>query len=96
MNPRRKNCKSELLVLRSAWFECFAHCRIVLKPVSLGISYCDPGTSVAANYRAACEGRSPADFISKLGIVEEEADARYSGWSSWSNQKSYVMNECGI
>jgi four helix bundle protein len=32
------------------------------------------GTSVAANYRAACRGRSKADFVSKLAIVEEEAD----------------------
>jgi four helix bundle protein len=32
------------------------------------------GTSVAANYRAACKGRSLAEFISKLGTVEEEAD----------------------
>ncbi|MCG2777512.1 MAG: four helix bundle protein [Desulfobacterales bacterium] len=32
------------------------------------------GTSVAANYRAACRARSTADFISRLGIVEEEAD----------------------
>ena len=32
------------------------------------------GTSVAANYRAACRARSTADFISKLGLVEEEAD----------------------
>ena len=32
------------------------------------------GTSVAANYRAACRGRSKADFISRLAIVEEEAD----------------------
>ncbi len=32
------------------------------------------GTSVAANYRAACRARSKADFISKLAIVEEEAD----------------------
>ncbi len=32
------------------------------------------GTSVPANYRAACRGRSKADFIAKLGIVEEEAD----------------------
>jgi four helix bundle protein len=31
-------------------------------------------TSVAANYRAACRARSKADFINKLGIVEEEAD----------------------
>ena len=32
------------------------------------------GTSVGANYRAACRGRSKAEFISKLGIVKEEAD----------------------
>src|SRR3954463_14817620 len=32
------------------------------------------GTSVAANYRAACRARSNADFIAKMGIVEEEAD----------------------
>ena len=32
------------------------------------------GTSVGANYRAACRARSAADFISKMGIVEEEAD----------------------
>jgi len=32
------------------------------------------GTSVGANYRAACRGRSKAEFISKLGTVEEEAD----------------------
>lgn len=32
------------------------------------------GTSVAANYRASCRVRSQADFISKMGIVEEEAD----------------------
>ena len=32
------------------------------------------GTSVAANYRAACRGRSKAEFVSKLAIVVEEAD----------------------
>ncbi len=32
------------------------------------------GTSVGANYRAACRAKSPADFISKMGTVEEEAD----------------------
>lgn len=31
-------------------------------------------TSVTANYRAACRARSRADFISKISIVEEEAD----------------------
>jgi len=32
------------------------------------------GTSVGANYRSSCRARSPADFIAKMGIVEEEAD----------------------
>jgi four helix bundle protein len=32
------------------------------------------GTSVGANYRAACRSRSRAEFLSKLCIVEEEAD----------------------
>jgi four helix bundle protein len=32
------------------------------------------GTSVAANYRAACRARSQADFISKITVVEEESD----------------------
>jgi four helix bundle protein len=31
-------------------------------------------TSVGANYRAACRARSRAEFISKIGVVEEEAD----------------------
>jgi len=31
-------------------------------------------TSVAANYRAACRGRSKAEFYSKICIVTEEAD----------------------
>lgn len=32
------------------------------------------GTSVAANYPAACRARSKAEFVAKLGTVEEEAD----------------------
>ena len=32
------------------------------------------GTSVGANYRAACRARSKAEFIAKLGVVIEEAD----------------------
>ncbi|HEX2786425.1 MAG TPA: four helix bundle protein [Ignavibacteria bacterium] len=31
-------------------------------------------TSIGANYRAACRARSKAEFLAKLGIVEEEAD----------------------
>ena len=32
------------------------------------------GTSVGANYRAACRAKSPADFAYKIKLVEEEAD----------------------
>ena len=32
------------------------------------------GMSVAANYRAACRGRSRAEFVAKIGVVLEEAD----------------------
>lgn len=32
------------------------------------------GTSVGANYRAACRAKSKADFIYKINIVEEESD----------------------
>lgn len=45
------------------------------------------GTSVAANYRASCRARSTADFISKITIVEEEAELKkkqmklYFGWN---------------
>jgi four helix bundle protein len=40
----------------------------------LGGQLLDSGTSQAANYRAAQRARSPADFVAKLKIVEEEAD----------------------
>lgn len=40
----------------------------------LGRQLLRSGTSVAANYRAACRAKSSADFISKLGTAVEEAD----------------------
>jgi four helix bundle protein len=40
----------------------------------LGKQLLRSGTSVAANYRAACRARSKAEFVSKIGIVLEEAD----------------------
>jgi len=45
----------------------------IVTPV-VGRQLVKSGTSVGANYRAACRARSAAEFISKLGIVEEEAD----------------------
>jgi len=40
----------------------------------IGNQFLRAGTSLAANYRAACRARSTADFISKISIVTEEAD----------------------
>ncbi len=41
---------------------------------TLGKQLLRSGTSVGANYRAACRARSASEFTAKLGIVEEEAD----------------------
>ena len=40
----------------------------------LGKQLLRSGTSVAANYRAACRARSRTEFIARIGIVAEEAD----------------------
>jgi four helix bundle protein len=40
----------------------------------LGRQLLRSGTSVGANYRAACRAKSTPDFINKLKIVEEECD----------------------
>lgn len=41
---------------------------------SIGSQLVRSGTSVGANYRAACRSRSKAEFIAKIGVVVEEAD----------------------
>jgi four helix bundle protein len=41
---------------------------------TIGRQFVRAGTSVGANYRSACRGRSRAEFAAKLGVVEEEAD----------------------
>jgi four helix bundle protein len=46
-------------------------------------------TSVGANYRAACRGRSAAEFQAKLGIVEEEADESAS-WIEMLTEAGFV------
>ena len=40
----------------------------------IGAQLLRSATSIAANYRAACRGRSRAEFAAKLGIAVEEAD----------------------
>ena len=52
------------------------------------------GTSIGANYRAACRAKSSANFTHKLKIVEEESDALLVGnarrkWLSYSQANSH-------
>ena len=54
----------------------------------LGKQLLRSGTSVAANYRAACRGRSRAEWLAKIGIVVEEADETFF----WLE----MLSECGI
>jgi four helix bundle protein len=46
------------------------------------------GTSVGANYRAVCRARSRKEFVSKIGVVVEEADETVF----WLD----LLLECGI
>ena len=50
------------------------------------------GTSVGANYRAACRAKSTRDFISKMGIVEEEADETLY-WMEMLSEADIVESE---
>ena len=50
------------------------------------------GTSVAANYRAGCRARSKAEFVAKLGLVEEEA-VESAFWLRVDNR--HGLAECG-
>jgi four helix bundle protein len=67
LKNRTKKFALDVVVL-CAGFPCVIETRHALGQVIRSSS------SVAANYRSACRGKSKADFISKLGTVEEEAD----------------------
>ena len=49
-------------------------------------------SSVAANYRAACRGKSRADFINKIKIVEEEADESFF-WLQFLDDVGILKND---
>jgi four helix bundle protein len=71
--------KSELLRNRTKKFalriiRLFQHLPHSPEAQVLGKQLLRAGTSVGANYRAAGRARSKAEFISKMGIVVEEAD----------------------
>ncbi len=49
-------------------------------------------SSVAANYRAACRGKSSADFLNKLKVVDEEADETLF-WLEFINELEIPCNK---
>jgi len=49
-------------------------------------------TSVGANYRSACRGKSSADFINKIIICEEEADETIY-WLELIEESGLVLSE---
>ena len=76
-NERKIN--PETMKNRTKQFACkiIELCRLLPKTREgrlIGDQIFRSGTSTASNYRAACRARSKAEFISKMGIVEEEAD----------------------
>jgi four helix bundle protein len=55
-------------------------------------------SSVASNYRAACLGRTRAEFAAKIGITREEADesafwAEFSERAGFSNSQPALLRE---
>ena len=49
-------------------------------------------SSTAANYRSACRGKSDADFLNKLKVVDEEADESYF-WLEFIRDLELKCNE---
>src|ERR1700712_1552161 len=69
-NDLKKSLKQ--LAAKTGWL-CIKLPQSVVNRVYIGqIIRCS--SSSASNYRAACRGKSKADFVNKLRIVEEELD----------------------
>ena len=70
--------KAELLARRKAFglriLKLMDHLPRNTSGRAIGSQLVRSGTSVGANYRAACRSRSRAEFAAKLGVVAEEAD----------------------
>jgi four helix bundle protein len=70
--------KAELLVRTKTFglriLNLVEHLPRTMSGRAIGSQLVRSGTSIGANYRAACRSRSRAEFAAKLGIVAEEAD----------------------
>ncbi len=72
MNEEGLRGRTKIFALRI--IKLFSVLNKILEAKAIGNQLIRSGTSVGANYRAACKARSRAEFISKLGTAEEEAD----------------------
>lgn len=72
MSPEIMKSKTKAFALKIITFVSSLPETRILKVI--GNQVLRSGTSVGANYRSACRARSKPDFISKMGIVLEEAD----------------------
>ena len=74
MNPQAEALKQRTFVFALAVVKFCRILRSTWEGAELADQVFRSGTRIGANYRAACRGRSNADFINKLGHVVEEAD----------------------
>jgi four helix bundle protein len=73
MNPTELKARTKTFALRIIKMSCQIPKNDDAGRV-IGRQILRSGTSVAANYRASCRARSRAEFIAKIGTVEEESD----------------------
>ena len=72
MNKNELKMRLKKLAVKTGWL-CFRLPENFINKIYIGqVARCS--SSSASNYRAACRGKSKADFINKLRIVEEELD----------------------
>jgi four helix bundle protein len=71
-NPEEIRDRTKKFAIRIVWL--FRRCQRQQEAQIMGKQLLRCGTSVAANYRAACRARSTAEFVARIGIVAEEAD----------------------
>jgi len=72
MTPEELKTRTKLFALRVLTLVAALPKTIEGRAIANQLVRC--GTSVAANYRAACRSRSKTEFVAKMGVVLEEAD----------------------
>jgi four helix bundle protein len=72
MNPQEMRARTKAFSLRV--FKVFRALPKTDEARIIGRQLLRSGTSVAANYRAVCRARTQKEFVSKIGVVVEEAD----------------------